>query len=596
LKSSSKGIYFSKILEAVNQNANGATDFQRLPGMEMAALANFVSNSKIVGGGLSKKVESMITLDDGISWSTLKAPEADSFNTPYNCAPTNSCKLHVHLHAGENSFQKISRPFGSSSSAGVLLAVGNVGNSLLEYDSGNLFLSINGGQGWKEVFKGPHLWAVGEHGGLLVVVKDKQFVSNLMYTWDYGTKWASLKFSEVPLSVDSIFPFQGTSKVLLVGHAANSDEANLVLLDFGSIFSRKCTESDFATWKLSQDFCYLGEKYEIIRRRADSICSVGTDFKSEVPGKGICECQEIDFECVDAYFRDEVGQCKFSTIDPFQPKDCKNGTTYQGTNGYQKMEITKCTGGKNLAGKVDRICGSEPTGPQNVKISTFQFDAQVDDFFYFPNSDSIMAKDSSHHVYLSENNGKSWKKVLEDVENLVGIMIDSFHPGRAFVFGSENTIYMTKDSGKSFDKLTPEGYVDKSVVLEALVVHPSNAEWLIWIGAIDCKGSSGTCHTIAQVSWNSGQSWSKFAEYAETCVWAASDDFKIPHENAIFCSIYRGKGDQRSLNTLYLHRFEDATSDYSELFPISGFGMEKEYFIAAMVQVSLCSHLRTLEK
>ena len=63
---------------------------------------------------------------------------------------------------------------------GFAIGVGNVGDSLLEYNEGNVYLTRDGGLTWIEVVKGAHLWGSSEDGGIIILVNDQEPVSSLL--------------------------------------------------------------------------------------------------------------------------------------------------------------------------------------------------------------------------------------------------------------------------------------------------------------------------------------------------------------------------------------------------------------------------------
>lgn len=62
-----------------------AVDFIKLPGLDGVALANVVTNTQTIGTGVDKTIASLISFDDGSTWSSLKAPEIDSQGVAINC-------------------------------------------------------------------------------------------------------------------------------------------------------------------------------------------------------------------------------------------------------------------------------------------------------------------------------------------------------------------------------------------------------------------------------------------------------------------------------------------------------------------------------
>ena len=53
-----------------------------------------------------------------------------------------------------------------------MLAVGNVGESLVAYADSDTFLTRDGGFTWEEVHKDAHIWEYGDQGSILLLVNE----------------------------------------------------------------------------------------------------------------------------------------------------------------------------------------------------------------------------------------------------------------------------------------------------------------------------------------------------------------------------------------------------------------------------------------
>jgi hypothetical protein len=591
-KSNQNGQFFSRILANSNRGSGNEVDFQKFPGLEGISIANTVTNAEYLSSGVPKNIASLISFDDGSTWASITAPKVDVNNNPIDC--TGTCSLHLHLES-DIKMNRMLAPFGTEGSAGLLVAVGNVGESLGPYNSGNMYLTRDGGQNWNEIHKGTFLWTIADYGGLLVLVEDQKATDSVTYSWDFGRSWAKHKFSDLSMTIESIVAHEGSNKVVLTGHYSTTtkDETVAVFVDFGSLFTRKCDiakasgskDDDFEEWTPShENGCFFGQKVTYLRRLASSICSIEDGFVARKPSSQTCECSLRDFECDYNFFRNSAGECVLYGIDPEQPSGCVDGTTYKGSSGYRKIALSKCSGGKDYAAPVDRQCG-EQAGPENVKMSTYFFDAPVDDFFYFKASGTIMVKDTAHNVYLSDDEGLHWKKVvLDPKETINAIVQDPYHTSRAFIITSSSDVWVTGDVGKSFQKVTTVGPPDVTLTPNFVVTHPKYANWIIWLGSSECEGFNPKCHTIAQVSWDAGKSWSVLTTYAQSCQWGTTSTFRSKSEKTIFCSVYAPQaGNQRTLVRLTLMRSDSGDSNFVSLFEINGFAFEDEYLIAAVV-------------
>ncbi len=71
------------------------------------------------------------------------------------------------------------KPHSHEKSKGIIIGVGSIGN-YLDYDNLNTYISGNGvllfyqGIYWFEIKKGQHLFEAGDHGGIVVLVKNNE--------------------------------------------------------------------------------------------------------------------------------------------------------------------------------------------------------------------------------------------------------------------------------------------------------------------------------------------------------------------------------------------------------------------------------------
>ena len=186
--SNSNGTFFVETLKDTNRNAMGYVDYERIYGVEGIGLSNVVTNAQEVETrGASKKLRTMITFNDGSSWTTLRPPREDMFGEKVPCDISDSslCALHFHSVTAPHNFGRVF----SSPAPGFVLGVGSVGESLWEYKSSDTFLSTDAGVTWKMVSKGAHKYEFGDLGSILVIVDDEEITDTIKYSLDLGKTW-----------------------------------------------------------------------------------------------------------------------------------------------------------------------------------------------------------------------------------------------------------------------------------------------------------------------------------------------------------------------------------------------------------------------
>ncbi|TPX34326.1 hypothetical protein SmJEL517_g02986 [Synchytrium microbalum] len=602
-RSNANGTFYSKLLDRTNRNEAGIVDFEKLQAIPGIVLTNIVANPEDVTSGSRKRIASRMSFDDGATWAGLKMPTKDANGNPIKCDADDGCYLHLHSHASIRDSESATGTIHSAESIpGVVLGVGNVGSRLMDYKSGNVYISREAGRSWTEIRRDAHRWAIGDHGAMIVMVNDEGPTDTLAYTYDFGTTWSEYKFTDKPIRLQTITtePSATSLKFIIVGISKDGD-TSLFQLDFTNVLPKQCTDSDFEKWSphdtAGADRCFLGAEVEYTRRKADSKCFVGKEFTDLKRTIKTCACTEKDFECDAGYYRevvDGVAKCKVNGADFNQPKDCKAGTSYSAPSGFRKIGLSKCQGGVDLEKtKVDRPCGDAvktPGGGVDVVITTFTFDDEMADYMYFNQSKTVLIRDYAGVVWKSPDQGKSWEHVMTDVTRFSSMLLDTYRDSRAFFLTAGKKQYYTKDKGTTFSSFNvPTEANELGVPL--LRTHPDEPNWWIWVGSEDCASLdySSKCHTVAYVTWNQGDSWSKIETYVNNCDWGRHKVFKSPTKETIYCQAYTAKeGNQRRMNprthTLTLSRAKDGGRSWESRFRnTAGFAIFEEFMVAAVL-------------
>ncbi|KAI5296664.1 vacuolar protein sorting/targeting protein PEP1, partial [Ascosphaera acerosa] len=381
LKSNSNGTSYVLSLEGVNRDKNGYVDFERMLSLEGVALANVVGNLEEVEKKKAKKtLQTVITHNDGAEWSYLAPPEKDSEGRAWPCKPkrgknglvTGDCALHLHAFTEDKDFRDT---YSSESAIGLLIALGNVGESLGLRSEANTFLSRDGGITWREIKKGVYAWEFGDQGSILALVPEGKPTRTLSYSLDEGDTWREHQFSEVEMQIDDIstVPSDNSRNLMLwgkeVGGGAKPGFAT-VNVDFSGLAERrnKCnfTEDDpeggdYYLWEpshpLQKDNCLFGHVSQYHRKKPEVQCyndEAAVQHLSHVQRN--CECTRQDYECDYNFARQPGGSC--ALVPGLQPKDPMEVCTadpdaveWFEPTGYRRIPLSTCVGGLQL----DRI-------------------------------------------------------------------------------------------------------------------------------------------------------------------------------------------------------------------------------------------------
>lgn len=296
LKSNSNGTYFTKSIDYVNREEHGYVDFEKMIGIDGVGLINIVKNPQDAPISRRKEIQTKITHNDGASWKFLVPPKVDSNGQAYKC---DTAKCHLHIHGFTERYDPAAT-YSTPSVPGMLMAVGNVGESLAEYRDSDTFISRDAGFTWEEVHKDAHLWEFGDSGSVLVAANDEQPTDEIIFTTNEGLKWRTYKFSDEKLRVRKIITVpQDTSRKFILLCESPVGLSVAVQIDFSSLTKTKCKRllyncsgrltgmagnlnmddplnDDFELWspaEVRQESCLFGRKV-LLNRHMIELCSI----------------------------------------------------------------------------------------------------------------------------------------------------------------------------------------------------------------------------------------------------------------------------------------------------------------------------------
>ncbi|KAF7373252.1 Sortilin [Mycena sanguinolenta] len=345
--------------ENVNHDARGYVDFERMAGLDGIALINVVSNPEEALLTGRKILQSRITYNDGSTWKPLTPPRHDSLGNAF--CDTTQCALHVH---GYTERVDSSTTFSVSSVVGLIMAVGNVGESLAPYDQSDTFLSRDGGFTWEEIHKDAHLWKIGDSGSIVVMANDEEPTDHVLFSTNEGLTWSHYRFSDDKIRVRSIMtvPADTSRKFLLLGHSSSSSSHLAVFIDFSALTSRQCVidvddpgHDDFELWSPSDERaerCLFGRQAVYHRRVRERDCYVGVQPKASERVVETCTCTKADFECEFNYYKNAEDDCVLAPGTSPLPNDetCEGDSEYwYERTAYRKIAFSSCEGGESSA-------------------------------------------------------------------------------------------------------------------------------------------------------------------------------------------------------------------------------------------------------
>jgi hypothetical protein len=299
----------------------------------------------------------------------LPPPAKDSFGHEYPCKGT-KCALHIH---GYTERPDPRATYSTPSVPGLLMAVGNVGESLALYVDSDTFLSRDAGLTWEEVHKDAHLWEFGDSGSILVMANDEEPTDYVLYSTDEGLSWKEYKFNEKgdKMRVRSIVtvPSDTSRKFILLGELPKNRGSVAVQIDFTSLTSRQCEvnvedpgHDDFELWSPSEvrsELCLFGRTTKYHRRVRNAECVVGEKPKAATVIVSNCGCTKTDFECEFNYMKDHNDDCVLVPGTTPLPDDdsCSNGEEYwYERTPYRIIPYSSCEDGQRPDRGTQHVC------------------------------------------------------------------------------------------------------------------------------------------------------------------------------------------------------------------------------------------------
>ncbi|KAF2013085.1 vacuolar protein sorting/targeting protein 10 [Aaosphaeria arxii CBS 175.79] len=392
IKSNSNGTSYVMTHKHVNRNTAGYVDFEKMQGIEGVAVINTVANADKVDGGAKKEKKTLITHNDGADWEELQAPATDSENKKYGCDTREKKKCSLHLH-GYTERGDPRETYSSPTAVGVMLGVGNVGESLTTFGEASTFITTDAGITWREVKKGNYAWEFGDQGSVIVLVRRGEDTKNLYYTTTAGEKWDMFEFADHAIRVDAITTVPSDTSLNFLLWGKDGKELVTINVDFSGLdeFQKKCELDDKDPLKGDYDFwspehpllpegqqhCLFGHEAQYHRKKRDAKCYNGQKISHLHSIARNCTCTRRDFECDYNYERKPGGECVLvEGLTPADPKEvCKNKDVreYWDITGYRKIPISTCEGGQDMSetGGVHPCPGYEEEFQKKHGISGF---------------------------------------------------------------------------------------------------------------------------------------------------------------------------------------------------------------------------------
>ena len=544
--SNSNGTYFTRNIDHTNRNFQGLVDFEKVAGIQGVILVNVVDNWEEIEtnpGGL-KKLQSKITFDDGRTWTGLSADGDD---------------IHVHSIADMSNTGRVF----SSPAPGILMAVGNKGKHLQEYEEGDLYVSDDGGLNWVRALKNAHKYEFGDRGAVLTAIYDEGSTDKIRYSINHGKDWGKADLGETVVpKILTTTPDSTSLKFFLMAVGDTVEMEHYAFsINFEDMHEGKCKDSDFEEWytrDVGKDgpTCIMGHKQKYRRRKADADCFVDKEFEDPQPLFEPCTCTKDDFECDYNFLPSDNGEeCLPAGTEPNHKAQCKNeDDKYKGSSGFRLIPGNACDrdakDSVDLDKEVDRDCKMGFKPPASGKITTEITPIPGErfaEYFYLERNEisqndddeTIVMRTNEKKVYLTRDGGKNWDEIFKG-EEITDIYPHQHFNDRCFFLTKDETVHYTVNRGATFGKFEAPAKPTRDN-LQKLGFHPKFKEWLIWTGRVDCDSGKGECHNVAYFSENLGSTWEHQLRYVDKCEFIKEEGSGGSTDKLVYCEQYRNE-------------------------------------------------------
>ncbi|KAJ8316151.1 hypothetical protein KUTeg_006165 [Tegillarca granosa] len=426
-------------------------DIHKVDGLRGVYIASQFINSSFS----AENQRSLITFDKGGEWQLVRAPRYDQNGKSTNCSISANCSLHLsqefqRLHPGSRWVPILSK----KSAPGIIMATGIVGTNMKR--DPDVYLSTDAGFTWHMILDDNYHFQFGDHGGVLVAIKQFTTTDEVFYSTDEGENWQVAKFHDEKIRVYGVLtePGEKTAVFSIFGSHVARHSWLIIQLNLTDVFTyNQCKDDDYKPWSFPDQppfaGCILGKKIVFQRRTAHSNCYNGRDYVRQVTEKN-CTCTREDFEC-DLGFdwsRDPFEYFMKCNPDPNSgieinkvPTPCPPGQYFQYSRGYRKVVGDTCHGGEESKYAPLRYSCPVRELPEFILYST---KTEIRRYLFGDNRDEVIFSNSSLIGEISavdfdySENCIIWADVLKDKINR--LCLDGHHTVETFISRGLNTV------------------------------------------------------------------------------------------------------------------------------------------------------------
>ncbi|AET40578.1 type I sorting receptor Ecym_6195 [Eremothecium cymbalariae DBVPG len=500
--------------------------------------------------GRSKNI---LSLDYGKTWEQIKFNENEK-RKGYFCdiKDTEHCTLHVT----PSTSLYVQRAFHVGGVAGIRMGIGYVHDSVKSKTSKWMtFLSRDYGLTWSKVFDFPVGYVIGDYGNIILALPsdpqdDGDPASEFYYSIDQGYNWNEYEFGEtfsISLLSGATLDVSG-SYFILNAQSLERGDIKQYAISFSNIFGDAvCSNSDLEDWYMMDGRCVNGAKHKFRRRKHDSMCLLKSFSPEPIYTLEPCECTVDDYECSDHFSLDIHGTC-VPDYNLLAYSGLCQGSKEVTLPQLQKQAGNKCKNPLQL--KETKVsCMDSMKENADIQVTEFTYNGNFLTYQYFNSleDDSFLVGTDLHEVLVSNDGGMTINLVDTSGEQIVEIVLNPYSNNDAYLFGKDNSLFITEDRGHGFRTVR---LPDSKQLHLPLTFHPHDSKTFIYYGGQNCEVlDNPKCHPVAFLTRDGGDSFSELLSGAINCEFVGALYEYPAHKDMIMCQVRDKDTKQKSLVT-----------------------------------------------
>lgn len=329
------------------ETSSVSSDFTKIEGLPGVFIANEILPRPM--GAVMDMMDMMeplvvtrISFNGGGEWQPIAVPNKVNNAKCDRCNGRPDCSLHLYGNSAWllGSLQ-VPSVYSHASAPGFIFGTGNIASQDEGLDMEDLtgmctWMSVDGGVTWQDIGVGAHIYEFADWGGVMIMAPHVLHgpTQVVKFSVDYGSCWYEVPLDTAML-VDNIRiePDGQRPRVLVHGRECRKDmdpkcsreateptsalQGLVYVVDVEELLGAKmevCKASkDFELWTVPSPThtprCVLGQTMQYTRRKQNSPCRQGADYKRPPAVNTTCACTISDFECDYGYMK-ENDVCK----------------------------------------------------------------------------------------------------------------------------------------------------------------------------------------------------------------------------------------------------------------------------------------------